>query len=440
VAPDARAVRRLCSTPASPWASCTCRASWSRSAKLHDLLGVLILNQEAGDPGLGRWLELGRRAVQRLPVRTAPARIAAHYELDGRIFDLFLDAGRTYTCAYFPTGAETLEEAQLLKQRHVARKLPSGPARAGGAGDRLRLGRPRPAAGARARRARHRHHARARAARFLSIARRGGRAVDRVRFEIMDYRAWTRPVDRVISVGMVEAVGLPHLPGYFSTIRGALREDGVAVVHGIGRAHGPGATNPWLRKYVFPGGYSPALSEVTVAVERSGLWLTDLEIWRLHYARTLAEWRRRFALNRDAVAALRDERFCRMFEFYLSGCEWAFRVAGHMVWQAQLARRPTRCRCRATTCCAPGRRPRREASAHAFHECERAGRGAQAQRQQGRVVRAVVEGARRREVREADHHDAVRAAALHRVTSPPRIRNSPPKRATTGATPPRYSA
>jgi cyclopropane-fatty-acyl-phospholipid synthase len=111
-------------------------------------------------------------------------------------------------------------------------------------------------------------------------------------------------------------------------------------VHGIGRAHGPGATNPWLRKYVFPGGYSPALSEVTAAVERSGLWLTDLEIWRLHYARTLAEWRRRFALNRDAVAALRDERFCRMFEFYLSGCEWAFRVAGHMVWQAQLARRP----------------------------------------------------------------------------------------------------
>jgi cyclopropane-fatty-acyl-phospholipid synthase len=335
-----RAVRRLLLNPGLAMGELYMSGELEPIGELHDLLGVLILNQEAGDPGLGRWLELGRRAVQRLPVRTAPARIAAHYELDGRIFDLFLDAGRTYTCAYFPTGAETLEEAQLLKQRHVARKLHLDrpglevlEIGCGWGGLALHLAREH---GARVTGITLAHEQRD----FCQSRAEAEGLADRVRFEIMDYRAWTRPVDRVISVGMVEAVGLPHLPGYFSTIGGALREDGVAVVHGIGRAHGPGATNAWLAKYVFPGGYSPALSEVTAAVERSGLWLTDLEIWRLHYARTLAEWRRRFALNRDAVAALRDERFCRMFEFYLSGCEWAFRVAGHMVWQAQLARRP----------------------------------------------------------------------------------------------------
>jgi cyclopropane-fatty-acyl-phospholipid synthase len=145
-------------------------------------------------------------------------------------------------------------------------------------------------------------------------------------------------VDRVLSVAMFEAVGIAHYRRFFQAVRGALQPDGVALVHAIGRAAGPGATNPWLAKYIFPGGYSPALSEVLPAVERAGLWVTDIEILRQHYALTLREWRRRFAASRDAIQALYDERFCRMFEFYLIGCEIAFRRTDHMIWQMQLTR------------------------------------------------------------------------------------------------------
>jgi cyclopropane-fatty-acyl-phospholipid synthase len=138
---------------------------------------------------------------------------------------------------------------------------------------------------------------------------------------------------------MFEAVGLAHYREFFGVIRRSLKEDGVALVHSIGRSEGPGSTNPWLAKYIFPGGYSPALSEVFPAVERSGLWVTDLEILRLHYAMTIDHWRRRFAASRDTILSLHDERLCRMFEFYLAGCELAFRHMGHMNWQMQLTRR-----------------------------------------------------------------------------------------------------
>ena len=161
---------------------------------------------------------------------------------------------------------------------------------------------------------------------------------DRVRFELMDYRAWRRPVDRVVSVGMFEHVGIAHYRSFFRMVRDALRPDGVALMHAIGRASGPGLTNSWVAKYIFPGAYCPALSEVLPSVEKAGLWVTDIEILRLHYALTLREWRRRFAANRDAIQALHDERFCRMFEFYLAGCEIAFRRTDHMVWQMQLTR------------------------------------------------------------------------------------------------------
>jgi cyclopropane-fatty-acyl-phospholipid synthase len=146
-------------------------------------------------------------------------------------------------------------------------------------------------------------------------------------------------VDRIVSVGMFEHVGLAQYRGFFRMLRGALRPDGVALLHAIGRADGPGATNPWIRKYIFPGAYCPALSEVLPAIEASGLWATDIEVLRLHYAMTIAQWRARFAGNRDTIAALKDERFCRMFEFYLAGVELIFRHWGHMVWQVQLAPR-----------------------------------------------------------------------------------------------------
>jgi cyclopropane-fatty-acyl-phospholipid synthase len=162
---------------------------------------------------------------------------------------------------------------------------------------------------------------------------------DRVRFELMDYRAWTQPVDRIVSVGMFEHVGLAQYRGFFRMLRGALRPDGVALLHAIGRADGPGATNPWIRKYIFPGAYCPALSEVLPAIEASGLWATDIEVWRLHYAETLRAWQQRFEANIDRVRALYDDRFCRMWRFYLAASEMTFRSGRQCVFHLQLAHR-----------------------------------------------------------------------------------------------------
>ena len=164
---------------------------------------------------------------------------------------------------------------------------------------------------------------------------------DRVSFELLDYRAVDRTFDRIVSVGMFEHVGVGHYREFFDAVARCLNPDGVALLHAIGRSDGPGFTNPWIAKYIFPGGYCPALSEVLPPVEKSGLVATDIEVLRLHYAETLRHWRRRFTANRDTIATLYDERFCRMFEFYLCGAEVAFRHEGHMVFQIQLARRQT---------------------------------------------------------------------------------------------------
>jgi cyclopropane-fatty-acyl-phospholipid synthase len=313
---------------------------------IHDLLDVLVLNLEAGSGGahpagwaMERWRRAKRRLDQLNPAPRARRNAAHHYDLDRRLFSLFLDRDLQYSCAYFPTGGETLEEAQALKKRHIAAKLRLDrpglevlEIGCGWGGMALTLARDW---GARVTgitlSVEQLEAARAR-------AEEEGLA-DQVHFELLDYRDWGRPVDRVLSVAMFEAVGLAHYRAFFRAVRRALRDDGVALVHAIGRSDGPGSTNPWLSKYIFPGGYSPALSEVLPAVEHSGLFVTDIEILRGHYARTIAHWRARFAGNRDAIASLYDERFCRMFEFYLAGCELAFRRAGHMNWQLQLARR-----------------------------------------------------------------------------------------------------
>ena len=150
----------------------------------------------------------------------------------------------------------------------------------------------------------------------------------RVQFELADYRTVRDRFDRVVSVGMFEHVGIMQYESFFARLRDCLAEDGVALLHSIGRSDGPGATNAWVEKYIFPGGYAPALSETLAVIERCGLWVTDIEILRLHYARTIAMWRRRFAANRDLIASLYDERFCRMFELYLAGSELSFRRQG----------------------------------------------------------------------------------------------------------------
>jgi cyclopropane-fatty-acyl-phospholipid synthase len=313
------------------------------NCSIFEILDLLVLNMQEREPAVERVLARIRHARRWLDQFNLASRArqnaAHHYDLDGRLFRLFLDRDIQYSCAYFPTGDETLEEAQAFKKRHVAAKLMLDrpglevlEIGCGWGGMALTLAREWGA----------RVTGITLSTEQLEVARaRASEAglSDRVSFELMDYRAWERPVDRVVSIGMFEAVGIVHYQAFFDTIRRALREDGVALVHSIGRSAGPGNTNPWLAKYIFPGGYSPALSEVLPAVEKSGLWMTDLEILRMHYAKTIAHWRARFAANRDAIRAMHDERLCRMFEFYLAGCELAFRHMGHMNWQMQLTRR-----------------------------------------------------------------------------------------------------
>jgi cyclopropane-fatty-acyl-phospholipid synthase len=176
----------------------------------------------------------------------------------------------------------------------------------------------------------------------LQVARRRAAEAhlqDRVSFELCDYRAIDGKFDRIVSVGMFEHVGTPHYPKFFNRLSGLLKADGVALLHSIGRMHGPDLTSSWIRKYIFPGGYIPALSEVLPSIEGAGLWLTDLEILRLHYAKTLRGWRERFLAHAGRLESAYDTRFRRMWEFYLAASEMSFRYGGMMVFQAQLANR-----------------------------------------------------------------------------------------------------
>ncbi len=279
-----------------------------------------------------------RRFQQYNPVGKSRENVAHHYDLSGRLYELFLDADRQYSCAYFTSDNDSLEVAQENKKRHIAAKLLLKPGCKvldigsgwGGLGIYLAKVGGADVTGITLSAEQHKVSNERAAAAGLS---------GRVRFEMRDYREQTGKFDRIVSVGMFEHVGVNHYREFFEKIRDLLTDDGVALLHSIGRADGPGTTNPWLRKYIFPGGYSPALSEVLPVVERTGLFVTDIEILRLHYAQTLREWRRRFEKARDQIKALYDERFCRMWEFYLAGSELAFRYQGHIVFQMQLAKR-----------------------------------------------------------------------------------------------------
>ena len=309
---------------------------------IYDLLYLLLVNVEtAADahPAMAvrdrlRWL--GRRVMQFNPASRARRNVAHHYDLNGRLYSLLLDRDRQYSCGYFPRGDETLDEAQAAKKRHIAAKLLLDrpglqvlDIGCGWGGMALTLARDYGAQVVGITLSTEQlEAARARAA--------SEGLADQVRFELRDYREVAEQFDRIVSVGMFEHVGIDHYNTFFQVVRRCLKPDGVALIHAIGRSDGPGATNPWIQKYIFPGGYSPALSEVIPAAERSRLVATDIEILRMHYAKTLRLWRANLAARRDAISALYDERFCRMFEFYLSGSELAFRLQGHMVWQLQL--------------------------------------------------------------------------------------------------------
>jgi cyclopropane-fatty-acyl-phospholipid synthase len=314
---------------------------------IHDVLEVVLANLRTKRKGpLVAWL---RRTAVRIwrPINQFNARgrarrnVAHHYDLNGRLYSLFLDRDRQYSCAYFPKGTETLEEAQEAKKHHIAAKLclerpdlsilDIG---CGWGGMALTLARD--------------YGARVTGVTLsteqLAAAQARAEAeglADRVSFQLLDYRAADQSFDRIVSVGMFEHVGVFHYRTFFDTVSRCLKPDGVALLHSIGQWDGPGINNPWISKYIFPGAYCPALSEVMPAIEDSGLLTTDVEVLRLHYAETLRHWRRRFAANRDTIASLYDERFCRMFEFYLSSCELGFRYGRLTVFQIQLAHQQT---------------------------------------------------------------------------------------------------
>ncbi len=281
---------------------------------------------------------LMRRIHQHNHVSRSRRNVAHHYDLSDRLYELFLDGDRQYSCGYFMTGEETLEACQEQKKRHLAAKLLLRPGDrvldigSGWGGLGLTLARDFGAdvTGLTLSSEQHAH---------ASLRARNAGLDGKVRFKMLDYRGETSHYERIVSVGMFEHVGVNHYGEFFRKISELLTGDGVALLHSIGRAEGPGHSNPWITRHIFPGGYSPALSEVLPAIERAGLLVTDIEILRMHYAETLRLWQERFEAKRGEVRELYDERFCRMWEFYLVTSELAFRHQGMMVFQIQLAKR-----------------------------------------------------------------------------------------------------
>lgn len=316
--------------------------------------GGLVIEQG----GLGGLVEVIGRNIRNRPVRRSGAlarwwseqlrnrnaRVAArrnaahHYDLSLELYRRFLDPDLQYSCAFFTHPDATLEEAQAAKKRHLAAKLLLKPGQrvldlgCGWGGLALTV----------ARACDVRVEGITLSQEQLATARwraESSGLAERVSFSLTDYRDVRGRYDRIVSVGMFEHVGRPNFQAYFDQVARLLSDDGVAVIHAIGRTDGPDSPHPWIGKYIFPGGYIPALSEVLPCVERAGLIVADVEILRLHYAETLRHWRARFAARRAEVAELYDERFCRMWEFYLAISELAFRHRGHMVFQLQLAKR-----------------------------------------------------------------------------------------------------
>ncbi|MCL4186976.1 MAG: cyclopropane-fatty-acyl-phospholipid synthase family protein [Rhodobacteraceae bacterium] len=311
-----------------------------------DLAGFIALavgNMAAGGAWLWRrpadiarlWM---RRLAQFNPAGRARRNVAHHYDLSGRLYELFLDADRQYSCAYFREPGMSLEAAQAAKKAHVAAKLLLSPGMrvldigCGWGGMALTLAREHGAQVLGVTLSAEQHRVATERARAAGLS-------DQVEFRLADYRTVTGRFDRIVSVGMFEHVGVPHYRTYFGRVRELLADDGVALIHTIGRASPPGSTSPWVLKYIFPGGYVPAMSEVMAAVEREGLWPADVEVWRLHYAETLRHWHDRFMASLGEVRALYDDRFVRMWRYYLVGAEMTFRHNAQCVFQFQLARR-----------------------------------------------------------------------------------------------------
>ncbi|MDV6331334.1 cyclopropane-fatty-acyl-phospholipid synthase family protein [Asticcacaulis sp. 201] len=304
---------------------------------LIELIGINLPNAPKRGR-LARWLHGFRNWLPVHSPDTSRRNVAHHYDLSERLYRLFLDEDMQYSCAYFRCPQASLEDAQIAKKDHIADKLFLTPGQSvldigcGWGGMALHL----------ARQAGVNVTGVTLSTEQLAVAEQ--RALEpsvnaRVRFELCDYRLVSGLFDRIVSVGMFEHVGLAGFDGYFQTVADRLKPDGVALIHTIGRRGKTSGRSAWLDKYIFPGGYIPSLSEITDSVEKSGLFITDIESLRLHYAETLRHWRMRFEAHRAEIEALYDERFGRMWEFYLCFCELGFRYGDLMVFQIQLAKK-----------------------------------------------------------------------------------------------------
>ena len=311
---------------------------------IFDVLKLFYGNAEGKPQPLpARIIDAVRFRIRRFARTNLPGRsranVAHHYDLDSRLFRLFLDEDMQYSCAFFPSDDATLEEAQEAKKRRIAAKLALKPGQSvldigsgwGGLGLHLARRQEAPTVTGVTLSTEQLAVASARA--------RDAGLSDRLRFEMLDYRAVAGSFDRIVSVGMFEHVGVGFYPTFFRHVARLLAPDGAMLLHTIGSSDAPGFVTPWLDKYIFPGGDIPSLSEIIPAIEAAGLVVTDVEVLRFHYALTLREWARRFQERREDAARLYDERLCRMWEFYLAAAECAFWHENLVVFQIQIARR-----------------------------------------------------------------------------------------------------
>ena len=312
---------------------------------IFDLLRLVMVNAGragAGEPWM-RAIERGRLAMRRFAQNNTPTRarknVRHHYDLSNALYSLFLDKDWQYSCAYFEHDGQSLDDAQLAKKRHIAAKLlfdrpdlKTLDIGSGWGGLGLYLA---DICGAQVTGVTLSVEQKAMADERAAAAGLEGK----VRFALEDYRTTKGPFDRIVSVGMFEHVGPRFYDEFFRQCAKLLHDDGVMLLHTIGRFQPPENTNSWMAKYIFPGGYMPALSEVMPALQRSGLIVADVEVLRLHYGETLRHWRERFAERREEAKALYDERFCRMWEFYLAASETSFRWQDLVVFQFQLVKR-----------------------------------------------------------------------------------------------------
>ncbi|SLN22969.1 Cyclopropane-fatty-acyl-phospholipid synthase [Roseivivax jejudonensis] len=312
--------------------------------ELFDLVALLVRNRERGG-AMPKWVsavQAWRNMAKTFALRNTPGsarrNVAHHYDISDDLYRLFLDRDMQYSCAYFERPDMTLDEAQEAKKHHIARKLRIEPGMrvldigCGWGGMALTLARDYGAHVTGVTLSSNQHR--------TAQARAAEQGVsERTDFRLQDYRDVTERFDRIVSVGMLEHVGPPQFPTYFDKVGELLDEDGIALIHTIGLTGPPSPTSPWILKYIFPGGYVPALSDLAGPLENAGLWTADIEVLRGHYGPTLHHWRERFESNLPRVLEMYDERFVRMWRFYLAACETAFEEQHQAVYQLQLSKK-----------------------------------------------------------------------------------------------------